>query len=328
MGGAASILARGREVLAIEAEAILGLERRLGEEFTRVVEAILACRGRVIVTGMGKSGLVGRKIAATFASTGTPAFFLHPGEGVHGDLGMVMGGDLILALSNSGESQEVLGLLPTIKILGNLLVAIVGCTDSELARRSDYVLPVTVEREADPMGLAPTASTTAMLALGDALAIAAAEQRNFGPDEFALFHPGGALGRQLLQVVGKLMHTGEANPVVNEQANLHQAITEITAKGLGAASIVDASGRLIGIVTDGDLRRFVAQHDDAIRRPVAEAMTPHPRTIGPEALAAEAMRLMERTARGVTVLPVVAEGVPIGMIHLHDILRALAGLQG
>ena len=327
MGEAAPIVARGREVLTIEAEAILGLQRRLGEEFARVVEAILACRGRVIVTGMGKSGLVGRKIAATFASTGTPAFFLHPGEGIHGDLGMVTGGDLILALSNSGESQEVLGLLPTIKILGNLLVAIVGCTDSELAQRSDYILPVAVEREADPMGLAPTASTTAMLALGDALAIAAAEQRNFGPDEFALFHPGGALGRQLLQVVGKLMHTGEANPVVNERADLRQAIMEITAKGLGAASIVDAGGRLIGIVTDGDLRRFVAQHDDAIRRPAVEAMTPNPRTIGPEALAAEAMRLMERTARGVTVLPVVQEGMPIGMIHIHDIFKALAGLR-
>lgn len=320
-------MSRGREVLTIEAEAIQNLRLRLGEEFVRVTEAILDCRGRIIVTGMGKSGHVGRKIAATMASTGTPAFFLHPGEGIHGDLGMVTGGDLVLALSNSGESEEILALVPTLKLLGVAIVALVGNPDSELARRSDFVLEVPVVREADPLGLAPTASTAAMMALGDALAIAAAEQRNFGPDEFALFHPGGALGRQLLQVVGKLMHAGEANPVVGEQANLRRAIMEITAKGLGAASIVDACGRLIGIVTDGDLRRFVAQHDDAIHRPVIEAMTPHPRTIGPEALAAEAMRLMERTARGITVLPVVEEGAPIGMIHIHDIFKALAGLR-
>lgn len=321
-----AILARGREVLSIEAAAILGLRERLGEDFVRVAEAILSCQGKVVVTGIGKSGHVGRKIAATFASLGTPAFFLHPGEGVHGDLGMVSAGDLVLALSYSGESHEVLALIPTLKILGCPLVAMVGRPDSELARRSDYVLLVSVEREADPLGLAPTASSAAMLALGDALAIAVAERRNFGPDDFALFHPGGALGRQLLHVVGKLMHTGEGNPIVSERATVREAVAEITAKGLGATSIVDAEGRLVGLLTDGDLRRFLAKYDDALDRPVAEAMTRNPRTIGPEALAAEAMRLMERTARGVTVLPVVVDGKPVGMIHMHDILRALTAL--
>ncbi|NLG84370.1 MAG: SIS domain-containing protein [Firmicutes bacterium] len=270
-----AILARGREVLSIEAAAILGLRERLGEDFVRVAAAILACPGKVVVTGIGKSGHVARKIAATFASLGTPAFFLHPGEGVHGDLGMVSAGDLVLALSYSGESHEVLALIPTLKILGCPLVAMVGKADSELARRSDYVLLVAVEREADPLGLAPTASSAAMLALGDALAV---------------------------------------------------AVAEITAKGLGATNSVDAEGRLVGLLTDGDLRRFLARYDDALDRPVTEAMTRNPRTIGPEALAAEAMRLMERTAKGVTVLPVVVDGRPVGMIHMHDILRALTAL--
>jgi len=321
------ILARGREVLSLEASAILNLHDRLGREFVRVAEAILACQGRVIVTGMGKSGHVGRKIAATFASTGTPAFFLHPGEGVHGDLGMVTGDDLVLALSNSGENQEVLAIVPTIKLLGCILVAIVSRRDSELARRSEHILETLVEREADPLGLAPTASTTAMLALGDALAIAVAEQRHFSPDDFALFHPGGALGRRLLHTVARLMHAGDANPVVDERATVREAITEITGKGLGAASVVDGAGQLVGILTDGDLRRFLARHDDALVRPVSAAMSGNPRTIGPDALAAEAMRLMERTAKGVTVLPVVADGRPIGMIHLHDILKALTAIR-
>lgn len=321
------ILERGREVLAVEAAAVLKLRDSLGGEFVRVVEAILACHGRVVVTGMGKSGLVGRKIAATFASTGTPSFFLHPGEAAHGDLGMVTGDDLVLALSFRGESDELLAILPTIKVLGCRLAAIVGKADSELARRSDYVLLLNVEREADPMGLAPTASTTAMMALGDALAVAAAEQRHFTPDDFALFHPGGALGRQLLHVVGKLMHTGEDNPVVSQDATIAQAMEEITAKGLGATSVVDERGALIGLITDGDLRRFLARRGADPTAPVTEAMTRNPRTIEPEALAAEALRLMENTAKGVTVLPVVAEGKPVGMIHMHDILRALTGLR-
>ena len=320
------ILDRGREVLAVEAEALRRLGRELDESFVRVVEAILACRGRIIVTGIGKSGHVGRKIAATFASTGTPAFFLHPGEGVHGDLGMVTGDDLVLALSNSGESREILAILPTVRLLGCPVASIVGRTDSEIARRSDIVLSTRVEREADPLGLAPTASTTAMLALGDALAVAAAEQRHFGPDDFALFPPGGALGRRLLHTVARLMRSGADNPVVDEGADVRRAVAEVTAKGLGATSVVDRDGRLVGILTDGDLRRFLSRRADALDRPVTEAMTRNPRAIGPEALAAEAIRLMERTARGVTVLPVVEEGRPVGMIHMHDILKALTGL--
>lgn len=321
------IIERGREVLAIEAAAILGLRERLDGEFARVVEAILACQGRVVVTGMGKSGLVGRKIAATFASTGTPAFFLHPGEAAHGDLGMVTSDDLVLALSYRGESDELLAILPGLKVLGCPLAAMVGVRDSELARRSDFILQVTVEREADPMGLAPTASTTAMLALGDALAIAAAERRHFTADDFALYHPGGALGRQLLHVVGKLMHTGEDNPVVRLDASLAEAIAQISAKGLGATSVVDEEGRLVGIMTDGDLRRYLTRSDASLDKPVRKAMTTSPRTIGPDSLAAEALRLMENTARGVTVLPVVVADKPVGMIHMHDILRALTGLR-
>lgn len=320
------ILERGREVLAVEAEALQRLKDGIGPEFVRVVEAILACPGRVIVTGMGKSGHIGRKIAATFASTGTPAFFLHPGEGIHGDLGMVTGQDLVLALSNSGESPEVLAIVPTIKLLGCTLVAVVGRPGSELASRSDHTLVIPVEKEADPLGLAPTASTTAMLALGDALAIAAAEERHFGPDDFALFHPGGALGRRLLHTVSRLMHAGEGNPVVAEGVTLREAIAEMTAKGLGATSIVDAAGELVGILTDGDLRRFLARRADALDRPVGEAMTRNPSVIQPDSLAAEALRLMERTARGVTVLPVVVAGKPVGMIHMHDILRALTSM--
>ena len=259
-------------------------------------------------------------------STGTPAFYLHPGEGVHGDLGMVMGSDLVLALSYSGESQEVLAIIPTLKLLGCMLVAIVGKVPSELAKRSDIILETFVEREADPLGLAPTASTTALLALGDALAIAVAEQRHFGAIDFALFHPGGALGRRLLHTVTKLMRSGEANPVVGERVDLRQAIAEITAKGIGATSIVNGEGKLIGILTDGDLRRFLARFEDALVRPVTEAMTLNPRTVPPDTLAAEAMRLMEQTAHGVMVLPVVEDGKPIGMLHMHDVLRALTGL--
>ena len=327
MDKTAAIVSRGREVLAIEAQAIESLRSELGEEFARVAEVILDCQGRIIVTGMGKSGLIGRKIAATLASTGTPALFLHPGKGVHGDLGMVTAGDLILALSNSGESEEILALVPTLKLLGCQLVSVVGQRNSELARRSDHVLEVRVAREADPLGLAPTASTTAMLALGDALAVAVAEQRRFGPDDFALFHPGGALGRRLLHTVGRLMQEGKANPVVSTGATIRQAMAEVTAKGLGATSIIDEQGRLVGILTDGDLRRFLSCRDQALDQPVTAAMTAAPRTIGPDALAAEAIRLMERTAQGVSVLPVVVEGKPVGMIHMHDILKALTGFK-
>lgn len=321
-----SLLARGREVLEIEAEAIRGLRGRLDATFAQVVREILACQGRIIVTGMGKSGHIGRKFAATLASLGTAGSFLHPSEGVHGDLGMVSSQDLVVILSHSGESPETLALLPTLKVLGCRLVAIVGQAESTLARQCDFVLAVRVEREADYLNLVPTASTAVMAALGDALAVAVAESRGFSAEDFALFHPGGALGSRLLHTVGRLMRAGEDNPVVKAGVPLADAVAVISAKGMGAANIVDDEGRLVGLVTDGDLRRFLSRAEDPLSRPVAEAMTRNPRAIGPEALAGEALWAMEHTARGVTVLPVVEDGIPIGLIHLHDILKALTGL--
>ncbi|MGE5558245.1 MAG: KpsF/GutQ family sugar-phosphate isomerase [Bacillota bacterium] len=317
-----------REVLEIEAESILELIPRLDGEFTKAVELIINCNGRVIVTGMGKSGLVGRKIAATLASTGTPSFFLHPGEGIHGDLGMVTSQDVIIAISNSGETEEIMNLLPTIKVLGNNIIAMVGKTDSALARKSDVVLDVRVKREACPLGLAPTASTTAALALGDALAVALLKKRNFQPNDYALFHPGGSLGQKLLATVEKLMHTGELNPVVESAATVAEALQAMSGgRNLGVTSVADAGGKLIGIITDGDLRRFMQRGpENPLQKPVLEIMTRHPKTIGPQSLAAEAMRIMEEYE--ITVLPVVDEMCrPIGVIHLHDILHALTNLK-
>ena len=322
---AESLLARGREALAVEAAAIEDLRLHLDETFVKVALAILDCRGKVIVTGMGKSGHIGRKFAATLSSLGTPAFYLHPGEGAHGDLGMVTAEDFVFALSNSGESRDVLALLPTLKILGCRLAAMVGNADSTLARQSDFVLTVDVRREADHLNLAPTASTVAMSALGDALAVAVAEGRRFSADDFALLHPGGALGQRLLHTVGGLMHSGAANPVIRAETLLREAIAVMSEKGLGAVSVVDAGNRLSGLITDGDLRRFLAKCEHPLDRTASEAMTPDPGTIGPEALAAEALHVMENTASGVTVLPVVADGLLVGLIHLHDILRALTG---
>lgn len=320
-------LAHARNVLKIEAEAVLKQGERLGDDFIKAVDLILKCTGRVVVTGMGKSGLVGRKIAATLASTGTPSFFLHPGEGIHGDLGMVTPADVVIAISNSGENEEILALLPTLKILGPPLISITGSSYSALGRNSDVVLTVAVEREADSLGLAPTASTTAVMAIGDALALVLLEARNFKAEDFALFHPGGALGRKLLLTVEKLMHTGAENPVISEEAKVREAVIAMTAKGnLGAAVITDAAGKLLGIITDGDLRRILAKYDNPLELPVNQVMTMNPRTIGPEKMAAEAMHVME--TKNITVLPVVNPGgTAIGVIHLHDIIKGLTGLK-
>jgi len=314
-------LKRAEKVLRSEAEAVAALVDRLGESFMRVIEILKACQGRVVVTGIGKSGLVGRKIAATLASTGTPALFLHPAEGAHGDLGMVVRGDVVLVVSNSGETDEILGLLPAIKRLGIPLVVMTGNTQSALARHGDVVLDVSVAEEAWPMNLTPTASTTAALAMGDALAVALLELRGLGEDDFALFHPGGTLGRRLLFRVRDLMHSGEAVPVVPETALMQEVILEMTGKRFGATSVVNRAGVLTGIITDGDLRRHLQKDRRLFDRRARDVMTPQPKTIGADELATKALELMEHHA--ITSLLIVEEGGrPAGIIHLHDLLRA------
>lgn len=312
---------RGRRVLQIEAEAILALIPKLDAQFDRAIEVIRDCRGRVVLTGMGKSGSVAQKIASTMAGTGTPAFFLHPAEGGHGDLGMLVRGDVVIAVSNSGETDELVGLLPAIKRLGLTLIALVGDTASTLARQSDVVIDVGVAKEACPLALAPTASTTAALAMGDALAVVLLEQRGFTEADFALLHPAGSLGRRLLWQVRDLMHTGEQLPIIGQDTLMSDALAEISRKRLGMTAVVDGAGILTGIITDGDLRRTLQKGIDLLQRPVRDCMTPHPRTIDKDALAAGALEVMERHA--VTSLLIVdPEGRPEGVIHLHDLLRA------
>jgi arabinose-5-phosphate isomerase len=307
-------------VLRLEAESIAALRQRLDDRFVRAVELMHGCRGRVIVTGMGKSGLIGRKIAATLASTGTPAYFLHPAEGVHGDIGMVAKDDLVLGLSNSGETDEVLAVLPAIKRLGIPLILLTGSPGSTLARQADVVLDVGVTEEACPINLAPTSSTTAALAMGDALAMALLDLRGLGPEDYAALHPRGSLGWQSLFRVRDLMHTGEALPVVSETATMKEAIQEMGAKRLGMTTVVDGSGRLVGVITDGDLRRQQLSHGTLLDRRVGECMTANPKRIGGDELAARALALME----GVITSLIITDdaGRPAGVIHIHDILRA------
>ncbi len=318
----ADVLARAREVLETEAAAVQRLVGRLGDAFVAAHDAILAAKGRVVVTGMGKSGHVGGKIASTFASTGTPAFFMHPGEASHGDLGMIVADDVVLAISNSGESEEILRILPLIKRRGAKVVAITGRPQSTLAREADVHLDAGVEKEACPMNLAPTASTTAVLALGDALAVALLESRGFGSDDYALAHPGGALGRKLLLHVADVMHAGERLPRVPEGATLKEAILEMSQKGLGMTAIVDAEGRVAGLFTDGDLRRTLERHDDIRGLRVAEVMTRNPRTIGPGRLAAEAAQVMQAHHVSGRLLVVDESNRLVGALHVDDLLRA------
>jgi arabinose-5-phosphate isomerase len=320
-------LQTAKNVLIEEADCLVKMAGLLGEAFMQAVSLMMGCNGRIVVTGIGKAGLVGRKISATLASTGSPSFFLHPAEGVHGDLGMVTPSDIILALSNSGESNEVLAILPTLKVLGTPIITITSKTNSTLAQNSDIILTIPVEREACPLGLAPTTSTTAMLALGDALAIVLLQSRKFTPEDFALYHPGGALGRKLLLTVERLMHVGEDNPIVDITATVKDAIIAMTTQGnLGATSIVDEEGRLVGILTDGDLRRLLKNYEQPLELKVADVMTKNPKTISGGRMAAEAMHVME--AKGITVLPVIdEERHPIGLIHLHDIIRGMTGLR-
>jgi len=317
---------RGRRVLRIEADAILSLIARLddpaaGAGFVRAVEILRDCRGRVALMGMGKSGSIAQKISSTLASTGTPAFFLHPAEGSHGDLGMLVRGDVVIAVSNSGETDDLIELLPAIKRLGLKLIALVGDPSSTLARQSDVAIDVSVAEEACPLGLAPTASTTAALAMGDALAVALLEERGFTEEDFAMLHPAGSLGRRLLWRVLDLMHVGEQLPVVSQGALMGDAIAEISRKKLGMTAVVDGAGRLSGIITDGDLRRALQKGVNLMQRLVKECMTSNPKTIDREALAAKALEVMERHA--ITSLVIVdVEGRPEGVIHLHDLLKA------
>lgn len=317
----ARALRLARETFEIEAEAVLGLKDRIGEGFARAVQAMLGLRGRVVVMGMGKSGHVGRKIAATLASTGTPAMFVHPAEASHGDLGMIKAIDLVLAISNGGESDEITVILPVLKRLGAPLVAMTGNPKSSLARHADIVLDSGVAREACPLNLAPTASTTAQLALGDALAVALLDARGFKAEDFARSHPGGALGRKLLTHLADVMRSGDAVPRVPADAPFTALMREMSAKGLGASAVVDDNGRVLGIFTDGDLRRLIEKGVDLRPMKAREVMHPGPKTIRDDALAAEAAQLME-LHRITSVLVVDADGRLVGAINSNDLMRA------
>ena len=313
-------------VLRMEAEAILALVPKLDDGFDAAVRLLERCPGRVIVTGMGKSGLIGRKIAATLASTGTPAHFLHPADGVHGDLGMVACGDVLLALSNSGATDEILAILPSLKRLAVPIVLLTGSVHSPFARQCDVVLDVSVAEEACPMNLAPTSSTTAALAMGDALAMALLELRGLRPEDYAALHPRGALGWRALVRVADLMHTGDAVPVVPVDAVLKDVIAEMTQKRLGVTTVVDADGRLVGVITDGDLRRLHLRPGPITEFRARDFMSAHPKLVESGALAATALEIMERSGPITSLVIVDDDRRLCGVIHLHDILRAKIGV--
>jgi arabinose-5-phosphate isomerase len=312
-----------KRVLRVEAQSILDLAERIDENFSRAVDLLYRCKGKVVLMGMGKSGLVGRKIASTFASTGTPSFFLHPAEGLNGDFGMLAKEDVIIAISNSGETRELLEVLPLIKRYGNRLITLTGNLSSALAKGGDVNLDIRVKEEACPLGLAPTASTTATLALGDALAVALMGKRDFKIEDFAILHPGGALGKRLLLKVEDLMHVGKAFPMVSEKTLMKDAVFEITSKRLGVTGVCNAEGHLVGVITDGDLRRALEKFSDLFNREASEVMTKNPKWIERDALAAKAVQMMEEYS--ITSLFVFDKGgdrVPVGIIHLHDLLKA------
>ncbi len=315
------LIRRAAEVLRTEAQAVEALVSRIGEPFVDACRIVLDCRGRVVVSGMGKSGHVARKIASTLASTGTPAFFVHPGEASHGDLGMITRDDVLLALSYSGTTEELLRIVPLVKRRGAKLIAMTGHPESALARLADVHLDAGVDREACPLNLAPTASTTAALALGDALAVALLDARGFGEEDFASSHPGGALGRRLLTRVEDVMRTGDALPVVSSGARLAQAILEVTRKRMGMTAVLDDAGVLLGLFTDGDLRRLFERGGDLHALSIDDVMTRRPTTVRGAMLAAEALHIMEE--RRITQLPVVDDaGRLVGALHLHDLLVA------
>ncbi|MDC0661751.1 KpsF/GutQ family sugar-phosphate isomerase [Marinobacter sp. SS21] len=309
------------QAISIERDAIDALTQRIDEQFVHACEVIMACKGRVVVTGMGKSGHIGKKIAATLASTGTPSFYVHPGEASHGDLGMITGQDVVLAISNSGSTSEVLTILPLIKRMGAPLISMTGNAQSVLAREAEANLDVSVTKEACPLGLAPTSSTTATLVMGDALAVALLEHRGFSAEDFAFSHPGGSLGRRLLLRVSDIMHAGERIPKVAEDTPLSGALLEISLKGLGMTTVVDDSGNLTGIFTDGDLRRTLDRPIDIHSTPICDVMTRNGKTIHEDQLAAEALNIMEELK--INALPVIdRDGRLTGAINMHDLLRA------
>lgn len=315
------IIKIGREVLTIEYESVKSLVDRIDGGFVSAVRLLHGCAGRVIVTGIGKSGFIGNKISATLSSTGTPSFFLHAAEGMHGDLGVVTPEDVVIAISYSGETEEILKLIPFFKRFGVSVIALTGGTKSQLAFLSDVVIDTGVEKEACPMNLAPTASTTSVLAIGDAIAVALLKMRDFKEEDFALFHPGGRLGRSLLLKVEDIMHSGDSHPSVKEGVLLKDAICEMTKKGLGVTSVVASNGTLSGVITDGDLRRIFESDDNPLSLPVEKVMKGSPRTISADLLAVEALRIMEDNAI-TSIIVVDKDKRPYATIHIHDILRA------
>lgn len=323
MTNADAIIANARQVIETEAEAVTALLPRIDSHFIQAVEIILASSGRVAVTGIGKSGQICQKLAATMASTGTPAFFLHPTEGIHGDLGMLMRGDVVVAISNSGETEELLRILPVIKRMGLPLIALTGGLRSTLAKAADTVLDISVAKEACPLGLAPTASTTAALAMGDALAISLLIERGFKEEDFALYHPGGSLGKRLLLRTEDLMHSGDSIPLVAESTSIRDALFVITSKKLGITGVTDGRGELVGVYTDGDLRRTIEKGLNLLEDPIHTQMTRGAKRILRSNLAAKALQVMESSS--VTSLFVFdddASSIPCGIIHLHDLLKA------
>jgi len=319
------IIEEAKRVIRLEAEALSALAESVDASFEKAVRMILASKGRVIVTGMGKSGLIGQKIASTMSSTGTPSFFLHPGEALHGDLGMIIRGDVVIAISisNSGETEEVLRILPIVKRIGAELVSMTGKPSSTLAKAGDIHLNVAIKEEACPLGLAPTASTTATLAMGDALAVALLVERGFKEEDFALFHPGGALGKKLLLSVSDMMHSGNSVPLVKADKLMREAIFEITSKGLGCTGVVDDEGALLGVITDGDLRRALEKGTDFLDHPASELMIRNPKRILHSELAAKGLQKMEQySITSLFVFEDESSNRPVGMLHFHDLLKA------
>jgi arabinose-5-phosphate isomerase len=318
-----NILEEAKRVLRVEAQSILELVERIDENFSQAVDLLYTCKGKVVLMGMGKSGLVGRKISSTFASTGTPSFFLHPAEGLNGDFGMLAKEDVIIAISYSGETRELLEVLPLIKRYGNRLITLTGNLNSNLAKAGDVNLDIRVKEEACPLGLAPTASTTATLALGDALAITLMGKKNFKKEDFAILHPGGTLGKRLLLKVEDLMHTGKAFPMVSGKTLMKEAVFEITSKRLGVTGVSNTEGHLVGVITDGDLRRALEKFSDLFNQEASEVMTKNPKWIEKDALAAKAVQRMEEySITSLFVFNKAGDKVPVGIIHLHDLLKA------
>jgi len=317
------ILEEAKRVIRVEAEALLALADSLNGEFAKAVDMIISSQGRVVVTGMGKSGIICQKIASTLSSTGTPSFFLHPAEGIHGDLGMIMKGDVVIAVSNSGETEEVIRILPVIKRIGAKLISMSGNGASTLAKVADVFLEIAIKEEACPLGLAPTASTTATLAMGDALAVALLVTRGFKAEDFALFHPGGALGKKLILRVDDLMHAGDAVPLVSEKVLMREALFVITSRGLGIVGVVDSHGSLLGVITDGDLRRALEKGSDILNATAGDLMSRNPKKIAAGDLAAKALqRMEEHSITSLFVFTDTSTDQPVGIIHLHDLLKA------